>query len=257
MNLLEPLAVTFLLLVARVGTFLATFPLFRGGTIPQVVKVSLALSLSIMWMPDVTLPAEFLGSSNSGSLWILYAISVAREAVIGGVFGFALGLFFLPVQIAGSYLGQEIGFSMAGVNDPTTDAASNVFGDLLGALATLLFFAADAHLLAIGTLQASLQHLPLGMSEGLFTPAAVTQSFSEANRWGLQLAGPIGVGLFLTTIITALLMKISPQLNLLSVGTPLRLLIGLGIAYVFLPDTIAMMHMIVQHQLNFVQRLGW
>lgn len=257
MNLLEPLAITFLLLVTRVGTFLATFPLFRGGTIPQLVKVSLALSLSIMWLPDVELPSHLVDSPPGGPQWLLYALSVAREAVIGGVFGFALGLFFLPVQIAGAYLGQEIGFSMAGLNDPTTDAASNVFGDLLGALATLLFFAADAHLLAIGTLQASLQHLPVGMTEKLFTPSALTQSFSEANRWGMQLAGPIGVGLFLTTIITALLMKISPQLNLLSVGTPLRLLIGLGIAYLFLPDTIAMMHAIVQQQASFVERLGW
>lgn len=52
-------------------------------------------------------------------------------------------------------------------------------------------------------------------------------------------------------------MKISPQLNLLSVGTPIRLLIGLGIAYIFLPDTIAMLQAIVQHQVNFVERLGW
>jgi flagellar biosynthesis protein FliR len=257
MNLLEPLVVAFLLIVARVGMFLTTFPLFRGGTVPQTVKVAMAVSLSVMWLPDLPLPSAELTSAAGGAVWIHYGLGIAREAVIGAVFGYGLGLFFLPIQIAGYYLGQEIGFNMAGMTDPTTDATTNVFGDLLSALATLLFFAADAHLLAIGALQASFEHLPLGRSSRLFTPPAVTQSFSDAHRWGMQLSGPIGVGLFLTTIITALLMKISPQLNLLSVGTPLRLLVGLGIAMVFLPDTVAMMVAIVQQQAHFVERLGW
>lgn len=191
MNLLEPLTVTFLLLVARVGTFLTTFPLFRGGTIPQIVKVLLALSLSIMWMPDVALPPQFTSESAGGPLWILYALSVAREAVIGGVFGFALGLFLCPD--CGRLLGSRDQLQHGWGQRPDNGCSLQcIWRPVRCELATLLFFAADAHLLAIGTLQASLQHMPLGMSEGLFAPASLTQSFSRTNRWGMQLAGPIG-----------------------------------------------------------------
>ena len=41
------------LVMARVGMFVATFPLFRSLQIPRLVKVSLTLSLSILWLTDL------------------------------------------------------------------------------------------------------------------------------------------------------------------------------------------------------------
>jgi flagellar biosynthesis protein FliR len=85
----------------------------------------------------------------------------------------------------------------------------------------------------------------------------VSGSFSNAHRWGMELAAPMGVGLFLVTGITAMLMKISPQLNLLSVGIPLRLALGLGIGLLFFPQLAEILVGIFLRQRELIMRLGF
>jgi flagellar biosynthetic protein FliR len=189
--------------------------------------------------------------------WLAMSIAVVREVIIGSMLGFLLGLLFLPAQLAGSYLGQEMGYNMAGITDPTTESTSNVFGDLLSALAMLLFLSVDAHQLAIGALYSSFANLPLGRPLPEFDAAMVSGSFSNAHRWGMELAAPMGVGLFLVTGITAMLMKISPQLNLLSVGIPLRLALGLGIGLLFFPQLAEILVGIFLRQRELIMRLGF
>ena len=256
MNLLEYGGATLMLIVARVSGFFVAFPLFRSGMIPRSVKASLVMALSIMWMAnfmsssDVALPT-FISNHAVG-----YTVALAREAVIGGMLGYLLGLLFLPAQIAGAYLGQEMGFSMAGMTDPSTDSVSNVFGDFLGAIATLVFLLTNSHLLIFGAIYWSFAKLPLAASLPGLSPELFTQSFADANRWGMELAAPVGAGLFLTTVITAMLMKISPQLNLFAVGIPLRLLLGLGCALLFFPDLVFLMNAMFTQKIRLIQLLG-
>ena len=41
-----------------------------------------------------------------------------------------------------------------------------------------------------------------------------------------QIAGPIGITLFLTNIGLALMARVAPQLNVFAVGFPLQIMIG-------------------------------
>lgn len=256
MNGLEYLMVVFLLILSRIGGFMATFPMFRSGTIPPLIKTAIAMSLSALWLSNLVLDGPASLPPAPESHWLAYGVAVVREVIIGSLLGFLLGLLFLPAQLAGSYLGQEMGFNMAGVTDPTMESTSNVFGDFLTALAMLLFFAADAHQLAIGALYSSFASFPLGHPLPDFDANLVSASFSNAHRWGMELAAPMGVGLFLVTIISAMLMKISPQLNLLSVGIPLRLALGLGVGLLLFPQVANVLKIIFLRQGELITRLG-
>jgi flagellar biosynthetic protein FliR len=57
-----------------------------------------------------------------------------------------------------------------------------------------------------------------------------------AEEWGLVLAAPVSLCLFLTTIILALMTRAAPQLNLYSIGFPMLTGVGLGAIVVLLPD---------------------
>jgi flagellar biosynthesis protein FliR len=256
MNGLEYLIVAFLLVLSRIGGFMATFPMFRSGTIPPTIKTALAISLSALWLSNLIVSGPDAMPPAPEDHWLSYGVAVIRELIIGSLLGFLLGLLFLPAQLAGSYLGQEMGFNMAGVTDPTMETTSNVFGDFLTALSMLLFFAADAHQLAIGALYSSFASFPLGHPLPNFDAGVVTASFSNAHRWGMELAAPMGVALFLVTIISAMLMKISPQLNLLAVGIPLRLALGLGIGMLLFPQVAHLMTIIFMRQGELIMRLG-
>ncbi len=257
MNVAEFWIAVFVLIVSRVGMFVSTFPLFSSTNIPRSVKAALVVSLSSMWMWDFAGDASQFAAVPVQITAVGYGLAVAREAVIGGMFGFALGLFFLPAQVAGAYLGQEMGFSMAGITDPTTQVRSNVLADVVNSLAMLVFFASDFHHLAIGTLYASFGAMPLGGPLELMQMSVFSAGMSEAHRWGLELAAPVGIGLLLTTVVLAVLMKISPQLNLFSIGTPLRLIIGLLTFFLLLPDFVRLMQHIFYRSNGFVYRLGF
>ena len=66
-----------------------------------------------------------------------------------------------------------------------------------------------------------------------------TASVSDANEWGLMLAAPVGICLFIATIVLLLLNRASPQLNLFSVGIVLRIATGLGALMLFVPMFVA------------------
>jgi flagellar biosynthetic protein FliR len=50
-----------------------------------------------------------------------------------------------------------------------------------------------------------------------------------------QIAGPIGIALFLTNIGLALMARVAPQLNVFAVGFPLQIMIGLTMMIISLP----------------------
>ena len=51
---------------------------------------------------------------------------------------------------------------------------------------------------------------------------------SAAEEGGLLLAAPVALCLSLTTVVLVLMTRAAPQLNLYSVGFPLRVLVCLG-----------------------------
>jgi flagellar biosynthetic protein FliR len=53
------------------------------------------------------------------------------------------------------------------------------------------------------------------------------------------LIAPVGMCLFLTSIVLALMAKVAPQLNIFSVGFALRALVGLTTLWLFAPNLIA------------------
>jgi flagellar biosynthetic protein FliR len=55
-------------------------------------------------------------------------------------------------------------------------------------------------------------------------------------QWGLTLAMPVAVSLFVVTFVLALMTRAAPQINLFTVGFPLRLLAGLVLLFLLIPN---------------------
>ncbi len=246
----------FVLVVARVSTFFVVFPLFRAARVPRLIKVSFSIALSGLWLTSMANDAAVAFPDISNELWISYGIAIAREMIIGGALGYLFGLFFLPAQIAGSYLGQEMGLSMASITDPSSGISTNVVGELLGVFAMLIFFGSDVHHLVIGTLYSSFAKFPVGEPLQMFQMSTFSQGLASAERWGLELAAPIGIILFLTTVLLTIMIRTSPQLNLFSVGIVLRIGIGLVASFVFFPNILSMVSVVFSNVRSFVERLG-
>ena len=240
-SLIETWFVTLALILARVSAFLSMSPVLGGRAVPKLVKISLALVLSGFWFTISGAAQARTVLTMTQSPWLGLVLAVAREALIGGILGYVFGLFLTPFRIAGEYIAQEMGLTLGSITDPTRSQPSTVPGEFFELVGILLFLSQNVHHVFLAVLHRTFATQPLG---GAFLPVPIAmqlKALSSATEWGLLLAAPVGCCLFLTSLLLALLSRAAPQLNLMSAGFALRVLIGLIALLVLWPDLVPCM----------------
>ena len=236
---------TFVLILARVSSFIAFFPLFAQKQLPKLVKAGLALSLTLFWFG--TLPEKLFVDADMNIVnSVLY---LGKEIGIGFVLAVVMGFMFVPARVAGSYIGQEIGLSLASVTSPGTADSSTLMTTLFEAFAILLFFGLNIHHFMVTFVHYSLVEVGAQISLTNLPSQMLIQTTAALTEQGNLIVGPVGICLFILTIGLALLNKAAPALNLFSVGMTLRSGIGLICLIIFMPVIIKSMEVYFQiHQ---------
>ena len=147
--------------------------------------------------------------------------------MLGGILGFAMSLFLLPAHVAAEFITQEAGLSFASMVTATGDGSSNtltVFFELAGVAA--VFRARSASRVFAGVARDVPAHADrrgVSFAElGSRSPPS-GRPRKGACCWPL----PWRCVCFLTTLVLVLMTRAAPQLNLYSVGFPLRVLVSL------------------------------
>ncbi|MCA9184306.1 MAG: flagellar biosynthetic protein FliR [Pirellulaceae bacterium] len=244
--MIEQTVITLILVLSRIGSFLVAAPVYGGGFAPRMVKIGLVFALAVMWMGSGTV--EPVNQDSTAVIgWLGLGIATVRECVLGATIGYCFGLLLEPARIAGAYIGQEMGLTLATVVDPGQNTSSNVFGQLLETIAILLCLGADTHLIVLVGLHMTFELWPCGSPLPHLPLLEIVHDTSAIHQWGLLIAAPVGICTFLTLIILALTMKTSPQLNLFSVGFSVRLAAGLVAMFVLIPVCLhAIMRVLLQ-----------
>ncbi|MCE2792959.1 MAG: flagellar biosynthetic protein FliR [Planctomycetota bacterium] len=225
----------FLLILARVSAFIAAFPLFARRQIPTMVKAGLAVALSIFWFGTLAQPLvpENLTALDANtftvSLWIL------REVVIGIVLGLLAGLLLLPAKIAGAYAGQELGLTLGAQTDPTNVEAGGEVTQIFETLSLLAFFGLNLHHFAIILVHASFEQLGRGFDLLELPTDRIVALFGSLEEYGLSIVAPLAICMFALNLALVLLNKVAPSLNLFSIGTSVRGVVGVFCLFLFFP----------------------
>ncbi|MCD0459811.1 flagellar biosynthetic protein FliR [Roseiconus lacunae] len=231
----------FLLVMARVSVFVAFFPLFTKRQLPAQVKVGLAASLSIFWLADAksVIPATELTDIGG---WI-FTFLLVKEVFTGMLLSLLLGLFFWPAKIAGSYIAQELGLSLASISDPSSQDSSTLVSRVFESFSILVFFALNLHHFIILTLHFSFHYVLTRVGMMTLPTEAIIAAFSNSDDYGLLIIAPVLVMLMMVTLVLAFLNRAAPSLNLFSVGMPLRVGFGVLLLFVFSPIIFGAMQM--------------
>lgn len=243
--LIQSWLVSFILLLVRVSTFVATMPFFGGPFVARSIKAGMALALTCFWFGELGLgPANVLNAAGH-THWVGFAIAAGREVIIGGVLGLAFSLFLVPFRVAGEFIGQEMGLTLATLTDPTRGQFGTVVGQLFEIIGLLLFFMLEVHHVFLAALHSTFARRPVGGSLLHVPTAQYIDAMASSQEYGLLLAAPIVTCLFIATILLALMARAVPQLNLMSVGFVIRLSVGLIAGLLFLPELERSMHSIL------------
>ncbi len=227
----EQYILAFVLVLARVTAFIGFFPLFGQRQLPMLVKAGMATGLTFFWFGSV---ADQMVSSEPITI-ITSVLYIAREAGIGFLLAMTLGFMLVPAKIAGAYIGQEVGLSLASISDPGSMDQSTLVTKILEVLSILLFFGLNVHHFVILCLHHSFSIFDNDVNLLDLPIEGLVYLVNSLPEYGLLILAPIGLCLFLLTIGLSFLNKAAPTLNLFSVGMPLRSGLGILCLLVFMP----------------------
>ncbi len=123
-------------------------------------------------------------------------------------------------------------------------------------LGILLFLGLNGHHIFLAVLHGSFVRWPIGLTVGPLPFRALVDGAAASQEWGILIAAPLVLVLFLTTVGLALLARAVPQMNLFSVGFALRIVIGLSATFILLPDLISDITNVFAQVCDFVLRLA-
>jgi len=231
---------TFVLILSRVSAFIAFLPLFAHKQLPSMVKAGFSVALTLFWFG--ILPKELYVKADINL--VTSVVLIAKEIGIGFLLATLLGFMFVPARIAGAYVGQEVGLSLASVASPVggTDS-STLVTTIFETLAVLLFFGLNLHHFIIVFLHVSLVQLAGKINLTDLPTELMVHSAASLSEFGMLIIGPVGLCMFVLTVGLALLNKAAPTLNLFSVGMSLRSGLGILCMVLFMPVIIKTMQM--------------
>ena len=229
----------FMLVLTRVSAFIAFFPLFSKKQLPNLVKIGMAASLSIFWVGQIESTVDLSGveslTSFSGVLMVI------KEMIIGTILSITLGLFFWPARVAGAYVGQELGLSLASITDPGAQDSSTLVTRLFDTLVILVFFSINLHHFLILVIHESFQRFLTGANLFALPTEYLVETLNSVSDYGLLIAAPLMILFMMVTLVLAFLNKAAPSLNLFSVGMSMRAGLGVFCLLLFSPIVLGAM----------------
>lgn len=234
--------IVWLLVLARTAGVFVSAPVLGNIHVPVQVRIGLAASLAFVFTPLVAAerPEVAARLSAASPAVVELAALMIKEAVIGVMIGFVGMLMFMAVQCAADMINLQMGLGFGSLVDPTMNQQTSVLGQFHYIAATLLFLATNAHHLMLRGLADSFNALPLG-SLALTPEAAQTvmAAFERLFVAGIKIGGPIVGVILLTDVALGILARTMPQLNVLVVGFPAKILVGLLAMAAALPAVFA------------------
>ena len=214
----------FILVLIRVGSIVLMIPVFGDTVVPSQVKWGLSLLIALMIFPLVKSGIAPLGDLAFFPL----VLRIAGELLVGITIGFTTRFIFAGIQMGGELLGFQMGFSMASVIDPTSNAQVSVVAELMYMMSLLLFLAVDAHHIIITAIIESYQVLsPMNVHYSGELTQVMLRLSQEVFMIAIKISAPVMAVLLFVSVALGVVARTVPQINIFIVSFPLQISVGL------------------------------
>ena len=253
----------FLLIAVRAFAMIQTAPLLSSEAIPQVAKIALAGMAAFAVLPTADIfavegtDAGLAGVSGVGAVSVpgpgaihlitdlryepfsfRFLLLIIGEAIIGIIIGFFLTVIFAAFTTAGQFFSLQMGFAASAAFDPLAEVENPIIGQFLHLIAMLVFLVIGGFReLFLGGFWRSVQTISVvALVEGRdpiisMMAAGLPRLFMDAIVISLPMLGT----LFLVSLTTGLISKAAPQINILSEGFPIAIMVGYVLLFAAMP----------------------
>ena len=224
LNIIDPVRFkTYMMVLMRISILLVMFPIFSSNVFPALVKTGLAMVLSLVLYTVVPVDLDRFPPDTVST-----GLMIGAEALIGLILGLILRIFLGAIQLAGQIIGFQMGFAMINVVDPQTGANVSIMDQLGYWVAVVIFLVLNGHHVMISALADSFELVPVGY---LMMPPAIMAKMmalmAHLFLLAIKIGAPVIAALMFVSAGFGLVAKFSPQMNVMIVAFPLKIVVGL------------------------------
>lgn len=217
----------FLLITIRLSLFIALCPGFSHNAFPNIAKVALSFGLAMVIMPLIPM--------TTATTFTEFLVVGLKEFFIGIALGYITILFFTAVEMAGTLVDFQVGFSMGAIYDPGLGVHMSNYGRVYYWIMIGIFFFLNIHHQLLRVVVDSYEQIPLDhMVLDQFQADGMVRLFSHVFETALLLAIPLIIVALLSELTLALISRTVPQINVLILGMPMKTLVSLVFMFFFL-----------------------
>ena len=208
----------------RVLALFTALPVMGQRSVPLRLRIALAFLVALC--AQAGLPASAGAQVPLDS--VVGLTLVAQQVLVGLSLGFAVRVVFSAVELAGELVGLQMGLNFAGFFDPITAGQGTATARFFATLVAWLFVVIDGHLLVVQALIMSFEAFPVSPQ-----PLAHLQQIrpwvwgTELFRMGLWIALPVVAMLLFVNLALGVVSRVAAQMNVLAIGFPITLGVGL------------------------------
>jgi flagellar biosynthetic protein FliR len=242
----------FLLVLSRIFGMLVLAPFFSSLAIPFRVRATLAFFVAIIMV------SLAVGAPIRPEISLLpFILQLAGELFIGMALGFIVAVYFATFSVAAEFFNTQMGLGIVNVFDPQAQIELPIIGQLFSLFALLIFLGVGAHHHLLNGIWGSYTTLPVLEISRVAGPFAqgVAAAFVAMFGAALKIALPMIAVAFLVSLSMGILGKTAPQLNLLMLGFPIQIMVGLLVLLSCLPFIFRFMGTVISQSIHFALRV--
>lgn len=242
----------FLLVFVRISAFFVAAPIWNSQQIPSQVKWGFSFCIAFITV-GVIQPTQPLAWNST------YFLLVFKELAVGLSLGFASSILLYAVELAGSFIDLQSGFTMSSLFDQKRGIQEPLTGKFYYILTMIFFLLSDGHHILIKGIIQSYQWiavdawLPDSYSSNV---VQVLLSIMDHMFWiSLLIAAPLVGTLFIVDVVLGIIARTVPQMNLFVVGVPIKLLVYYVMLYASIPVFLYILSQLVQTMISSIEQM--
>lgn len=217
-----------ILLALRVSGVLLVAPMFSSKTVPARVRTAFLLVVTLVLAPTAIAAVRAGGDGAALAALEVTPVAFLTESLVGLAIGLGAALLLAAVEMAGDLMTTTIGLSGASLLDPVNGQMTTVLTNLANLFALTVLLVLDGHLVMLDALGASLRAVPLGAGVDVGAGAkALVDAGGQLFVLGLRFAAPVLAAAMIGNVSLAVLSRVAPALNVLSVAFPIQIALGM------------------------------
>lgn len=225
-------------------------PLLGSQLVNARVRLFLALAVTVVVAPLLPSMPDFDG------LHLNTYLIIGQQIIVGAMLGFMFQVFYQIFVLGGQMIAMQMGLGFASMTDPANGISVVMLGQFYLTLIMMIFVALNGHLVMIEIIVRSFEVVPIGLE------AVHRNSYWRvlmAGSWmfsaAMLMALPAVTALLVVNMAFGIMSRAAPQLNILAVGFPFTMVLGLFINWVNLGGFLDQYMRISTFVLDYIENL--